>query len=162
MPSPFRLLAVALLSMGLAACSPGGGSMLSPSGPVSIDGPGGLAPVNAFRARNGLRPLSIDPRLMNAAEQHSQRMARANRMDHNLGGQLPARMRGVGYDWAATAENLGGGYPSYDAAMRGWQTSSGHRANLLRADVTQMGVAVARSPSGVPYWTQIFGRERGR
>lgn len=161
MRSLVRAAATAILCLGIAACSPGG-SNLSPSGPVSIDGPGGLAPVNAFRARNGLPPLSIDSRLMTAAQQHSQRMASRNQMSHTIGGALPSRVQSVGYNWAATAENLGGGYPSYDAAMRGWTNSAGHRRNLLRPDVTQMGVAVARSPSGVPYWTQIFGRERGR
>lgn len=156
----FRLALVGLIALGLSACSPSGGSNLSPSGPVSIDGPGGLAPVNAYRARNGLAPLTIDARLMEVARQHSQRQAAANRMDHNLGGALPARVLANGYNWASAAENLGGGYRSYDSAMQGWINSSGHRRNLLRPEVTQMGVAVARSPSGVPYWTQIFASER--
>ena len=91
-----RLAIFGLMAAFLAACSPSGN--YSASGPVSIDGPGAIGPVNAYRARNGLNPLTFDSRLTSAASAHSARMATRNRMDHNLGGALPRRVLAAGYN----------------------------------------------------------------
>jgi uncharacterized protein YkwD len=43
--------------------------------------------------------------------------------------------------------------------MRTWEESVGHRENLLRPGVTTIGVAMAKSSSGRPYWTLVLGAE---
>jgi len=43
--------------------------------------------------------------------------------------------------------------------MRSWEGSAGHRENLLRAEVTAIGVAMAKNSSGRPYWTLVLGAE---
>jgi hypothetical protein len=44
--------------------------------------------------------------------------------------------------------------------LKGWKESPGHRANLLQADATEIGVAVARAPDRSPKFisVQLFGR----
>ena len=44
--------------------------------------------------------------------------------------------------------------------MRSWEGSSGHRENLLRPEVTAVGVAMAKNSSGWPYWTLVLGAEK--
>ena len=41
---------------------------------------------------------------------------------------------------ATRAENIAGGYTTASAAMNGWMNSSGHRDNILRGDIAQMGI----------------------
>ena len=40
--------------------------------------------------------------------------------------------------------------------MESWMNSSGHRANILNAQYTAIGVGVHRSASGTLYWVQLF------
>jgi len=62
--------------------------------------------------------------------------------------------------WRAWAENIASGFPDAASVVQGWWDSDGHRRNLLSTDVTEIGVAVSYSATGVAYWTQDFGRPR--
>src|SRR5205085_9863408 len=54
-----------------------------------------------------------------------------------------------------TTEKLGGGF------FTGWKESPGHRRNMLDPDVTETGVAIARSAdTGYYYAVQLFGRPK--
>ena len=44
--------------------------------------------------------------------------------------------------------------------MKAWMESKGHRANILEAEYTEIGVGVARDKSGQMYLTQVFARPR--
>lgn len=149
-----------LLALALGGCA----SLAPDLGPVeevAIGREAALASVNAFRRENGLEPVAIDERLMRAALAQSEAMASRDRMGHDVAGALPGRIERFGYRWRTTAENLGRNYADYDAAMRGWIGSPGHRRNLLNPNVTEMGFAAARLRAGGPrYWTQIFATPR--
>ena len=150
-----RLLLVTALLATISACA--GLRPEDRTEAVSIDREAALQAVNAFRAENGLKPVSADQRLMRAAEIQSAAMAARDRMDHAVAGRLPGRVDATGYAWSTTAENIGRGYRDYDAAMRGWITSPAHRRNLLNASVTEIGFGAARDrKGGRKYWTQIF------
>ncbi|WP_168990566.1 CAP domain-containing protein [Aureimonas flava] len=158
-----RCAAALLAAALLGGCAAGPGSV-SKTADLSIDRAHGLALVNAFRAENGLGPLTVDERLMKAAAAQSEAMAGRDKMDHAVAGALPGRVERAGYHWGTTAENIGRGYKDYDAAMVGWINSPGHRRNLLNPKVTQIGFAGAQAV-GSPraYWAQILatpGRER--
>lgn len=150
-----RPLAFALCLAGLGACA-----AVGPQGKTStlaFDRQAALVSVNAFRSEHGLRPLALDTRLTEAADDQSNAMAARDKMDHNVAGALPARMRKAGYAWSTTAENIGRSYPDYAAAMAGWVRSPGHRANLLNPAMTEIGLGGARDAAiGRNYWTQIF------
>jgi uncharacterized protein YkwD len=41
--------------------------------------------------------------------------------------------------------------------MNTWLNSSGHHANILNREYTEIGLGMARNSQGQPYWTQVFG-----
>jgi uncharacterized protein YkwD len=60
----------------------------------------------------------------------------------------------------AYAENIAMGQSTAAAAMDSWMHSSGHRANILNANLTEIGTALARDSASRPYWVQVFGKPR--
>lgn len=104
--------------------------------------------------------LRMEAHLMAAAAAQSAAMAKRGKMDHEVAGILPDRVRAAGYDWTTTAENIATSFRDYESAMAGWVASPGHRKNLLNPQVTEIGFAAARGADGKPYWTQIFARPR--
>lgn len=155
-----RVFVMAGCAAALAGCAgPMAGG--SPTMPLPIAQGAALASVNRFRAANGLPGLSVDGRLMQAARIQAEAMAASDSLSHNAGGRLPGRVSAAGYYWATTAENIGRGYADYEAAMRGWIGSPGHRRNLLNPNIVHIGFAGARSADGGRnYWAQVFAAPR--
>ena len=54
------------------------------------------------------------------------------------------------------AENLAAGQTTPEQAVNGWMNSPGHRANIVNADLAQLGVAVYMTDAGRLYWVQTF------
>ena len=79
--------------------------------------------------------------------------------DGSDGSTIMDRAERVGYRPRVVAENVAAGLKSYSDVMRGWEQSSGHRENLLRPEVTAVGVAMAKNRSGRAYWTLVLGAE---
>lgn len=119
--------------------------------------------INAERRHQGLRPLVYNPQLDQMARIQAANMAHFQKMAHTIpGAKLPAlgdRARYVGYAYGRIAENVALGYPNADAVVEGWMNSSGHRHNILDRDVTETGIAIARSSAGGVYYCQVFGRQ---
>lgn len=115
--------------------------------------------INDYRTRNGLSRVKVEPRLMKAAQTQADAMAAQDRMSHDLPGLggLKTRLLAGSYKSSIAAENLGMGYRSLGAAFVGWRDSPSHRENLLRNDVTQLGIALAHTPHGryKVYWAMI-------
>ena len=128
--------------------------------------------TNEFRRAGGLQPIGPDPRLSAAARDFAAFMAHADRYGHEADGRTPAgRAREQGYAYCVILENIASLYSSAgfgaqhlaDRVIRGWEQSEGHRRNLLDADVTDIGVAVAQSEKSRTYYAvQLFGRPRGK
>ena len=118
--------------------------------------------TNAERARAGLPALGIDARLMAAAQGHSADQAGRDTMTHtgSDGSNAGTRITRQGFTWRSWAENVAMGYPDAPSVMAGWMDSPGHRANVLSANVTHIGVGLAHAADGTPYWTQVFAAPR--
>ena len=121
--------------------------------------------TNAERAQFGLAPLTFDPQLSQAAQNHSFDMAHHDFFSHiGSNGSTPwERLGVVGYEYEAAAENIAAGYTTPEEAVQGWMNSPGHRANILNPDVTNIGIGyVFLADDGGEikhryYWTQVFG-----
>ena len=102
--------------------------------------------------------MSVDQRLTNAAQAHSADQAARDTMSHtgSDGSNAGTRISRQGYGWRAWAENVAMGYPDGASVTTAWMNSPGHRANILSASVTQIGVGLAYAADGSPYWTQVF------
>lgn len=118
-----------------------------------------IALTNAQRAAAGLSPVSANGALTAAAAAHSKDQAAHNTMTHtgSNGSTLGQRITAAGFGWRTIGENVAMGYGSADSVMNGWMNSPGHRANILKADFTSIGVAVAYAADGTPYWTMDLG-----
>ncbi|MGW5672522.1 CAP domain-containing protein [Micromonospora sp. NPDC003776] len=116
--------------------------------------------VNKERAKAGCKALTIDDKLMLAAQRHSQDQADHKTMSHDGsdGSDVGDRLDRVGYAWRAYGENVAWNQQTPAAVMDAWMNSPGHRANILNCSFTEIGVGVARSNG--PYWTQDFGTPR--
>jgi len=147
----------------------------TPASPTEVGAEAGGAPpsdvagalvqlTNGERSNAGIAVLRADARLMQAAQLHADQMARLGRLDHVLSGaQYPRpedRLAAAGYQWRAYAENIAMGQGSAAAAMDSWMHSSGHRANILNAGLTEIGIGFARDSAGRPYYVQVFGTPR--
>lgn len=95
-----------------------------------------LQETNAYRARSGLPPLTLDARLMKAARSHAATMANTRVMSHNFRGSTPAgRANYFGY-LGGVRENIANGYGPEDVVGVAWMNSPPHRANLLSHSAT--------------------------
>jgi uncharacterized protein YkwD len=115
--------------------------------------------TNQSRANSGLSMLRIDPRLCRAARLHSANMARLNSMSHYLDGKSHQhRTMEAGYPSGMVAENICASQSTPQSAINTWLNSSGHRANMLSYQYSDLGVGIGYSSNGQPYYTQVFGR----
>ncbi|MGX6608133.1 CAP domain-containing protein [Micromonosporaceae bacterium Da 78-11] len=117
--------------------------------------------TNKERVAKGCPALRTDSRLTEAARRHSGDMVQQKFFSHtgSNGSNFVAREVSAGYPKkGASAENIAWGYRSPQQVVTGWMNSSGHRANILNCSSVAVGVGVAYTAAGAPYWTQDFGR----
>ncbi|HEY9474539.1 MAG TPA: CAP domain-containing protein [Mycobacteriales bacterium] len=114
--------------------------------------------TNAERAKAGCPALTMDSRLQQAAQGHSQDMADKDYFAHNdPDGTTPwDRAEAAGYP-NASGENIAMGYPTPAKVMEAWMNSSGHRANILNCESLELGVGYVVDDDRGAIWTQLFG-----
>nr|WP_274918931.1 CAP domain-containing protein [Streptomyces sp. WZ-12] len=103
----------------------------------------------------------MDPRLHNAAQQHSADMAARNYYEHvSPDGVGPdARITAAGYEWSRWGENLDRGPASPAAVVDDWMGDPPHRDNLLDCKFTAVGIGIVHGSQG-PWWTQDLAAPR--
>ncbi len=127
-----------------------------------------IAKTNLFRRAHKLGELRRDTKLDQAAKAFARYLAESGKFSHTADGRQPAeRIKAAGYKYCRIAENLAlNGDPRgfrarqlAEQAVTGWKNSPGHRRNMLLADVTEIGVGVAKASSEHRYLSvQLFGR----
>jgi uncharacterized protein YkwD len=114
---------------------------------AQLDAGAAAAMISGYRTNNGLSAVVIDPALTRMANDHARAMAAANKMDHTIGGRsFVQRFQASGFAGKVAAENVGAGYHTLAEAFSGWRDSPGHRANMLKAGVTHIGIAAVYAP----------------
>ncbi|MCC6890934.1 MAG: CAP domain-containing protein [Hyphomicrobiales bacterium] len=113
---------------------------------AQVDAAAAASMISGYRRNNGLGTVTLDPVLMRLALEQARAMATRDRLDHDVGRGFSQRIAGSGYDARAAYENIGAGYHTLAEAFSGWRGSPGHRANMLRPEVTQIGIAAAYQP----------------
>lgn len=146
---------MALGALGLVACAPETGvgfGELSPvttaataAGPAMQQEAQLISLINMERTKRGLVALQYNPALSKAAQLHANDLVARNYFSHKgkNGSSVGDRVRAQGYAFCVVSENLSGGYPTVQKAMEGWMESKGHRANILNAQVRDVGIGVA-------------------
>jgi uncharacterized protein YkwD len=114
--------------------------------------------TNAERKKANVPALKPNELLTKAAREHSANMAKQKKLDHVLDDKAPdARVKAVGYNFAAMAENVAMGQQTPAEAIATWMSSEAHKTNLLNAQYTEIGMGIAADADGQRYWTQVFG-----
>lgn len=117
--------------------------------------------VNQERAKVGAPALKSHKGLHDAALLKSKDMADNNYFSH----QSPTygspfdllKSRGISY--TAAGENIAAGQSSAASVMNAWMNSPGHKANILNANYTHLGVGIYKGGSYGIYHTQLFIRQ---
>jgi uncharacterized protein YkwD len=156
----YSVTAVAGLSMLVTQCAP---QQCAPA-PAPAPAPSGsvaqqiVSLVNQERAKVGAGPVALHPAISNAAQGQSNYQAAANTMTHAGAGGTDAgdRIAANGYAWRVWGENVASGQPDAASVMQAWMNSDGHRKNILDPRFTDLGVGLAYSAGGVPFWTEDF------
>ena len=111
--------------------------------------------VNEIRVQNGLRELTYNWELSRVARYKSQDMKENRYFSHTspVYGTPFKMMKDFGITYRSAGENIARGQKSPQAVVNAWMNSSGHRANILNASFTEIGVGYVIDGN---YWTQMF------
>lgn len=111
--------------------------------------------VNEIRVKNGLKPLTADWELSRVARFKSQDMKDNKYFSHTspVYGSPFQMIKNFGISYRSAAENIAKWQSTPQAVVNAWMNSSGHRANILNASYTKIGVGYV---SDGKYWTQMF------
>lgn len=118
---------------------------------VAYAGPARAEDVNSFRRAHGRPSLAMSSALAGMAYEQAHSMAGRNHLDHDGFSQRFAFSGGM------HAENVAWGCDTEDCAIKMWARSAGHRANMLRRDVSAYGIASATGANGRKYWALELG-----
>jgi uncharacterized protein YkwD len=155
---------VAASPLASLAAPPGDGPDLAKATQQVID------QTNDFRRSEKLAPVKVHDKLTATARDFANFMANSGKYGHEADGHTPAeRAQAQGYAYCLVAENIAYVYRSTGFAtdelskqfVEGWKNSPEHRKNMLDPDMTETGVAIARSETtGIFYAVQLFGRPK--
>jgi uncharacterized protein YkwD len=164
--TPVRLNALIVALFALAACA--GSDAVPKSEPsfyrdlaapgAQLDAVAAASMISGYRANNNLPAVTLDPELTRMAQAQADIMAKRDKLDHNVGKPFVARLKASGYDAKSAAENIGAGYHTLAEAFSGWRDSPPHRANMLLAGATRIGIAAVYTPASKykVYWSLIL------
>jgi len=123
--------------------------------------------VRNSKRRCGRKPflpagnLKWNNKLAMAALSHARDMAMSDMLSHtgSDGSTVWERVEKKGYCWQVVAENIAAGRQNSEGVVSLWLDSPGHCANLMKADITEIGAACSRNPESTygTYWTLVMG-----
>ena len=65
-------------------------------------------------------------------------------------------LKKFGVSYRSAGENIAAGQRTPQEVMNAWMNSSGHRANILNKNYTELGVGYYKGGSYGHYWVQTF------
>lgn len=113
-----------------------------------------LKKINDFRKERNLNPVEFQEDLNRSAAWMSADQGKQNKMSHkdSKNRNIEERVKDCGYTFAEIRENVGENTNDADAIFTAWRKSDDHRANMLCASCTQIGIAEDKK-----YWTLNIG-----
>ena len=114
--------------------------------------------VNEERSKAGLSPLTLSDKLTEIANIKASDMAEKNYFSHQSPtyGSPFDMLKHFGVSFSYAGENIAAGQKSAEEVMEGWMNSSGHKANILNSNYTQLGVGFKRGGQYGTEWVQLF------
>ncbi len=112
--------------------------------------------VNQERSNAGLRKLSYYSPLEGFSRTRAQEIMQSFSHTRPSGAKCFTVIK---YDYSWAGENIAMGFDTAEDVMTGWMNSPGHRANILNANFSEMGVGIFRGNNCV-YWVQLFTKKK--
>ena len=112
-----------------------------------------LAATNVERVRAGLRQLTVSSCAPGYAERWAGVLAQAGALSHQSLSKVL-----TGCSASSAGENVAYGNVTPEQMVGMWMASPGHRANLLNAGYTHLGVGTLTQADGRTYGVQVFLR----
>lgn len=111
--------------------------------------------VNVERAKQGLSALQMDESVRNVARVKATDMYKNRYFDHTSPtyGTPFEMLKKYGISYRAAAENIAKGQKTPQQVVNSWMNSSGHRANILNAKYTHIGIGYEANGN---HWVQMF------
>ena len=111
--------------------------------------------TNQHRMSLGLSPLSTTADLQMVANQRAKELTALTQLAHIRpdGSSWVTVLSDYSLRYNYAAENIAMGYSTPEAVVAAWMNSEGHRANILSANYTTLGVGYVEDGG---YWTQWF------
>ena len=111
--------------------------------------------TNEKRASRGLKPLNANWELSRVARYKSQDMANNKYFSHTSPtyGSPFNMIKNFGIKYRSAGEKIAYGQRTPAQVVNSWWNSAGHRANMLNANYTDIGVGYVANGN---YWTQMF------
>lgn len=114
--------------------------------------------VNAERAKEGLSPLTIDTRVQAAAQVRAKECEQLFSHTRPNGTSFSTALKEQNVSYRSAGENIAWGQKTPQEVVTAWMNSSGHRANIMNANFTTIGVGYYENARGTDYWCQLFTR----
>ena len=111
--------------------------------------------VNAARAEYGLPALTVDAKVQQAAQVRARESAQSFSHTRPDGSSFSTALTEAGVSYTRSGENIAYGQTTPQQVVQAWMDSAGHRANILDAGFTHIGVGYA-VVNGTAYWAQLF------
>ena len=114
--------------------------------------------VNAERKKQGLNELVLNHTLNGIATKKAEDMRDNNYFSHQSQryGSPFEMLQSFGVKYSSAGENIAAGQKTAQAVMNDWMNSSGHRANILNKNYTELGVGYVEGGTYGTYWVQLF------
>lgn len=112
--------------------------------------------VNEERAKAGLHALKLDTEISAAAQTRAKEIQISFSHTRPDGRKFSSVLTDNGIRFTGAGENIAWGQISPEKVMEAWMNSEGHRANILNAKFTKLGVGHLQNVSGRNYWVQLF------
>lgn len=115
--------------------------------------------ITESRAAAGLGPLRRESALDRVALEHASQMARRQTLAHELEGSTPTtRLDAAHVQWERSGENVAHAATEAEAHQALLRSPS-HRANILNAEYTHVGIGVSHDPKDDSVWVcEVFVR----
>ena len=111
--------------------------------------------VNEERAKEGLAPLTMDAKLSDAALIRAKETQISFSHTRPNGTSFSTVLAESGISYRGAGENIAYGQQTPEAVVTAWMNSPGHRANIMNASYTTIGVGCYMA-GNTPYWAQLF------
>lgn len=117
-----------------------------------------ICAINDIRVANGLSELSTTPLLLEVSDTRAEEIVTDFSHYRPDGSACFTALKSEGITYSFTAENIASGRSNAVSTVDQWMQSEGHRANILNANFTHIGIGYTYDPDSTYgyYWSMFL------